>query len=77
MAKCSKNTVVQTINWLNIQWLRFFKTTISPNVEFETLNIQRPWCDNQLQLKNIQQNNLYPSVRSVPTIKMKDLLDLL
>lgn len=47
------------------------------DVEFEILHIQRAWCGKPLELKNIVQENLYPSVHSVSAVNQKDMLDLL
>jgi len=86
ITKRNRNTLTQTVNWLTIQWLHyergkqfdiFYKTTISPDIEFHTLNIQRARCGRPLHLKTIQQENLYPSVRPVSAAKKKDMLDML
>ncbi|XP_076660862.1 uncharacterized protein LOC143364351 isoform X2 [Halictus rubicundus] len=86
ITKRKKNTLRQTVNWFTIQWLHyergkqfdiFYKTTISVDVKYEILNIQRARCGRPLQLKNITQENLYPSVRPVSEAKKKDMIDLL
>ncbi|KYN15185.1 hypothetical protein ALC57_12595 [Trachymyrmex cornetzi] len=47
------------------------------DAEFNTLNIRRARHGRPLQLKNIEQENLYPSVRPISAAKKKDMLDLL
>ena len=83
--KRTKNTDGETVNWLNICWIRFlrnapyklfYKTSMEKDSQFKTLNLS-PKRGRPSNFGKIVLSSLYEKTRPVTKEKYKDMMDLL